>query len=172
MWKPRKAAVKRMHFPNRNGLKDGEHCGLLRTLVYPSSVWIVFMDSPENLIPSTVTIFTGNYSEFIYIIYNSLKSWELSTHAFQHVFTQWIQSTYIVSGTPAAARKIRRPESSSGCMFPAGMASTGIYSSSLGYHQLRKLTEWFPEEVPVRLVCPVAGGQNIHAVAPAKCSAL
>jgi len=130
------------------------------------------MDSLANLIPSTVTIFTGNYSEFIYIIYNSLKSWELSTHAFQHVFTQWIQSTYIVSGTPAATRKIRCPESSSGCMFPAGMALTGIYSSSLGYHQLRKLIEWFPEEVPVQLICPVAGGQNIHAVAPAKCSAL
>lgn len=115
------------------------------------------MDSPVNAMPSTVTIFMGNYSELIYIIYNSLKSWE-------HVFTHWIQSRYIVSGTSAATRKIRCPACSSGCMFPAGMASSSIYSSSLGYHQLRKLPyRVFPEEVPAQLLRPVAGGQNIRA---------
>lgn len=64
MWEHREAAGRRTHSPNRNGLRDGEHSSLLRTLVYPSCVWNVFTDSPGNLMPSSVTIFMGYYSEY------------------------------------------------------------------------------------------------------------
>lgn len=69
VWEPREAAVRRMRFPNRNGLKDGEHRHLLRILVYPSCAWDISMDSPENLMPSTVIIILSSYIWFI-ILWN------------------------------------------------------------------------------------------------------
>lgn len=160
MWEPREVAVSRIYFSNKNGLKDSEHRSLLRTLVYLSCVWNVFMDSPENLMPSTVIIQFSQevHSEFLHLLLFKFE------HLWNHLGLEYICFQACIYRLDPVYTYIhwychwkdQMPRDFPWLYVPSGhgirwLEENGHSSSSHGYPRLRKLPK---TAVPWKSLCP------------------